>query len=1722
MYKKNIANNVALANSYKEVSDVIRAGQEAEKAYSAIRNQEILVEKELKATAKARQQADVEFKALASSAISKDITAKTVAAAKEEGLIASLTQAWKLYYKARNGQTELQVPTGRTTLDVLGNKVPETEKLVAPAISKTSAALGFLKTSVIAAGSALLDLIGKLGMWGLALEAVLSIGSAFLDWVGNTKKQAEATAQAVELLASANENVGRTLDDIKSKPFLQQLSVETIVARTTALTELSSSLTKVFKTAQEQVALMNAPDKFVDWIKGFFGASVEQNLARGFVQTVQNAQKTAARTTESVGLFGDIQKIFGVSIEDTKAMEKIFISLGGTANYQIKTIVERLATLSDAQRKSIAVVEDLKTSWSEGVKSLNSFMISALPQDALSKLAQNQISDSEKLKTALADPINSLATMKALANDVNALKLFPPETALRIAATAKELNELSESASLAEFKINEASADLTKLYKRQEELEKQRLKTQNTRGSAGYSKQIEELKIINDEIKRLSTSKETNIKIIAELETRRDELKKVFEKGLRDQFVEGANILSAKIAAEWAKVNTTFSSTVAGLLGDSLAGVQLRAKIDKQLIDGQAAGIQSQMNLISALDRTADQLELNRVTELRKAAAEKIANQSRGPSADGINSEDMQKYEGLKLREERLAEKLAGKGPKESYSVLIQKFNAGSAAVTERDIQFQQSMEAYRVQLAQLKEQRRGVELTETVNTLKAISTQKVADLEIDKKTTQEALKQFDIQESQGIALTREQLLSKLILEQDIAAVTVRQELEKIETDIQQRRLLLSELTDENQRKALITDILRLELGEKAIVRASFRNKLQENEAKTLLKQEEIDKRIRDLKQETASIIQTGVLANSSSALEVDKIRLDTDKALNKLSEEEYITEKATQELRSEELSKRKAVQSLTEANQAKNKAIDDLLQKTKDAGIRASLEEQKSAINEAYSAEVTSLNNLTAAKKESIRLVAEYEKNKSITEGLTDAITTALFEGGKAGTKKIRDLIISELKKPVNLIVNALVQPLVSGLSSAATSIGSSILSSAGGSILGSLGSSVLGASLSMASIKTMAAQFGSGIASGISSTLGTLSASQAAVLAGTSDIGIGAAAAGAGTSGATAAGSLGSTIGAALPYVGAAVLALNALGVFRSTKTVGSGLMGTLGGEGDIQSYDLRRKSGSLFTGPSYSLGNVRESELSDAIQAAFKTARTATAGLADSLGLSTEAVKNFTTTLGKEIINPDLGVRGLKLEGLTPEQQMQKIQGALADANEEMAQLVLGTDRYNKLNEKYLDALTRLSSSLAYINDVFKDLGFTLKTAGLEGADSASKLVDALGGLNSAQSKLSFIYENFYTDTQKQASLTEKASAVLGKYNLQLPKTREGYVDLLRAASSLSDPELFTTIVNLAPAIDNLIKYSEDAAAAAQDNADLRAELLDAEGKTSKALELRRATELKSLNAVDAAMKRRIFALEDERAAYDKLKSALQDTVNVLGGSAKSLRDAQRSLVSGADSFQSPEQRLATLVSQFNAAIEQARGPVDTAEQRTAVETAAQSAVKLSSDIKSAADVLYASGTENQLLRGMLADKLGEAATILESAKTDTQIQIEQLKTSNVYLEEISKDNKQLLEEYRAANAATVATPGVPLPPTTVAPTAASDSVVTELQNSIAVQKAANDLLQKQLELQAEQLRSNAAAMQAQTEALNRAAEERRLAEEYTARNVPTYMGEIGGGP
>lgn len=613
-------------------------------------------------------------------------------------------------------------------------------------------------------------------------------------------------------------------------------------------------------------------------------------------------------------------------------------------------------------------------------------------------------------------------------------------------------------------------------------------------------------------------------------------------------------------------------------------------------------------------------------------------------------------------------------------------------------------------------------------------------------------------------------------------------------------------------------------------------------------------------------------------------------------------------------------------------------------------------------------------------------------SERIQDSITNALmrgFESGKGFAQALKDTVI-------NMFKTLVLRPVIQGVVGGVMGMGATGASAAG--LEGLISGAVSGGISKLAGAITLGgsslAAIGSSIATGFMTTIGggsVAAASTAYTAAGMTGVATGL--------------STGAMAAMAVPYVAAAALALNALGVFRSNKVVGGGLTGTLGA-GDINTYDLNRRGGSLFSGPSYSIQNVRQSPESKAIQEAFGIMRTATAGMAAQLGLANESILNFTTRLGDDLIHPDTGGYGITLDGLNPEQAAAKVHRALSDANELMARNVLqsyketearvtrffggsfnrtttsdGT-KFMREGETAAQTLQRLSSSLNVVNGVFATMNQTLLATSLRGADVASKLLDVFGGIENFTQATGAYYQAFYTEAERNAKITEQLTNALGDMGLQLPASISAYRQLVEAQNLNTEAgrKNYAALIQLGPAFaqvtpaaiaaaEGVAAFTRSAQDIANERADLLQQLLEEQGDITAI----RAAERADLDESNRALFDQIQALRDQKEAAEKAAEAENQRI-------EAMKSATNSVIEEIRRLRGLDQALG------NAGSLQAQFAILTAQAKAGDSAALSRLPEITRAIEEAALTSAKTSRELAYTRAMLAVSLSDTVTSL----------------------------------------------------------------------------------------------------------------------------------------
>jgi phage-related minor tail protein len=371
------------------------------------------------------------------------------------------------------------------------------------------------------------------------------------------------------------------------------------------------------------------------------------------------------------------------------------------------------------------------------------------------------------------------------------------------------------------------------------------------------------------------------------------------------------------------------------------------------------------------------------------------------------------------------------------------------------------------------------------------------------------------------------------------------------------------------------------------------------------------------------------------------------------------------------------------------------------------SASEQEAQIARARQRRVDSEKNLNTeiANDAATKTLEEYNK---IKDGVADSIVTALFEGGKAGSKKLRDLIVAQLREKITLTIDALVNVGMNALIGGGSKGGSFAESIVGSFLQKQIGGIAVGGT----TLGAAAGAFGQGVLSGFST--GAPVASMGSATSGAFNAGA--------TYGAPVAGAIGgiaankvisqdyeisktmtdlqnvATVAAAfIPGLGPLV----ALGVgvvsgltnrafgMKAKEITGEGIVGTLTTQGaDVKAFeDWFQKGGWFRSNKSGRNLSAVSSSLQEYLDVSLFGVTASTKAYAAALGLEAKDIDSVTKTID------------LNLKGLSAEDRQKKIDEALGGFSDELAKK-LGYESFEalqKLGEEVLKERYDLETQL-----------------------------------------------------------------------------------------------------------------------------------------------------------------------------------------------------------------------------------------------------------------------------------------------------------------------------------------------------------------------------------------------------------------------------------------
>jgi len=277
--------------------------------------------------------------------------------------------------------------------------------------------------------------------------------------------------------------------------------------------------------------------------------------------------------------------------------------------------------------------------------------------------------------------------------------------------------------------------------------------------------------------------------------------------------------------------------------------------------------------------------------------------------------------------------------------------------------------------------------------------------------------------------------------------------------------------------------------------------------------------------------------------------------------------------------------------------------------------------------------------------------------------------------------------------------------------------------------------------------------------------------------------------------------------------------------------------------------------------------------------------TTAFAENLGLTTGSIDDLAIKVF---------FQGKNKQRISEEQITEEI----GKIQEQIAKNLLPTiDTFKRTGEDYIDTLDRINNEFSVLADLGNALGNSTASvrAFLQAADigDRSSFVEAAGGIDVLSQKVSFVAENFLTDAERLAPVSELLAKTLDEVGISSTITKDQFGDLIQSFGHVDgiSESLLQTLLELAPSI-LAIRNAEDQLAATRKKA--------AGDNVNKAFNTLQKTVDEERNRITAEYSKNIQTATDAIQTLTTLSNALKTSLNDINpqsiGEARSkLREA-----------------------------------------------------------------------------------------------------------------------------------------------------------------------------------------------------------------------------------
>jgi hypothetical protein len=480
-----------------------------------------------------------------------------------------------------------------------------------------TAAGTMVRGSFAIATSAISGFMGAFMPWLLAIGLAVAALSALVEWMGTNNKQVKVFKTSIDGLNSSTASMDSTITAINNKPFLEQLTVESLKARSTALTELSDNLKKTFSNLSLADSMASDFDKFVDTWKMLWNGDLRSITTKSISAAISSGFKGATDGPAKDKFKESIAGILGTNDTSSKGIMAALKDLSGPEQFLevVDKLNEATTKFSEETAKSTAPLVNFSDALSNAGKSASSLIAGLNLTDPMSKLGASVLNLSLSLSKVIENgPINSIVALKKLIDTPSESGFLPPDVFNKMLALRTNVDDVHASITTGISDIDKYKRELDKFVKAKEDARKNSMGDSVDRRSS-MSRTVDTTKEENKLKEQISLRE-------ASLSKARESEKALVSELIMIQkatFEYGAQTITLALknagAAAGLSISKAASANISGRgAAETMYNLQVQEiAIQREVIKGQMSVAQAMFLNSQALERSTTQSKLNTV-----------------------------------------------------------------------------------------------------------------------------------------------------------------------------------------------------------------------------------------------------------------------------------------------------------------------------------------------------------------------------------------------------------------------------------------------------------------------------------------------------------------------------------------------------------------------------------------------------------------------------------------------------------------------------------------------------------------------------------------------------------------------------------------------------------------------------------------------------------------------------------------------------------------------------------------------------------------------------------------------------------------------------------------------------------------------------------------------------------------------------------------------------